>query len=444
MKTLTLLFALAGFARGQDAISLKEAVRESMARSKVIEASGAASDAASARVTEARGGLLPQVNYSESWARSNSPVFVFSSLLTQRQFSESNFDVASLNRPDFLNNFQSLVTGDQPLYDAGKTRRAVRTAKLGEDLSREDSRRSRLEVIAQVVRFYWDTQLGVEEVNVTAQAMQSAEADLERSEARRTSGMATDADVLSIRVHLAGVREEQIRRSADLEVARAAMNDAIGLPLDSVHSLTTPLAPLPVAQPELSGYEKNAVDGRPEARQARLAAEIARVQAADARSNYLPQVTLHGALEADRQRFAYRGGENWLVSIGLRWNLFNGGADKAKIAESEATTRRTAAEQARAESGIGLQIRQAWANLKAAQQRIESAQASVAEAQESLRISQNRFAAGLSSVTDLLRTETALLGTQARYLAAVHDQRIAAAMLEFAAGTLSPDSEVLN
>ena len=320
----------------------------------------------------------------------------------------------------------------------------MRTAELGEDASREDSRRSQLEVIAQVVLFYWDTQLGAEEINVTAKAMRSVEADLERSEARRASGMATDADVLSIRVHLAGVREEQIRRSADLEVARAAMNDAIGLPLDSVHSLTTPLAPLPVAQRELSGYEKNAIDGRPEARQARLAAEIARVQAADAHSNHLPRVTLHGAFEADRQRFAYRGGENWLVSIGLRWNLFNGGADKAKTAESEATTRRTAAQQAQAESGIRLQVRQAWANLKAAQQRIASAQASVEEARESLRISQNRFAAGLSTVTDLLRTETALLETQTRYLAAVHDQRIAAAMLEFAAGTLNPDSEVLN
>ncbi|MBZ5678019.1 MAG: TolC family protein [Acidobacteriia bacterium] len=444
MKTLTLIFALASFARGQDAISLKEAVRQSIARNKVIEASGASIDAASARVTEAKSGLLPKVNYAESWARSDNPVFVFSSLLTQRQFSESNFDVGSLNRPDFLNNFQSLVTGDQPLYDAGKTKRAVRTAKLGEDLSREDRHRSQLEVIAQVVRFYWDAQLAAEEVNVTAQAMRSAEADLERSEARRTSGVATDADVLSIRVHLAGVREEQVRRLADLEVARAAMNDAIGLPLDSIHSLTTPLVPLPVAQPELSGYEKNAVVGRPEARQTRLTAEIAAVQAADARSNYLPQVTLHGALEADRQRFADRGGENWLVSIDLRWNVFNGGADKAKIAEREAATRRTAAEQARVESGIRLQVRQAWANLKAAQQRIESAQASVAEARESLRISQNRFAVGLSTVTDLLRTETALLETQARYLAAVHDQRIAAAMLEFATGTLNPDSEVLR
>lgn len=444
LKKLTFIFALSALACGQDAISLKEAVRQSMTRSKVIEASGAATEAASARVTGAKGGLLPKVNYSESWARSDNPVFVFSSLLTQREFGQSNFDLGALNQPGFLNNFQSLLTADQPLYDAGKTRRAVRAAKLGEDLSREDRRRSQLEVIAQVVRFYWDTQLGAEEVNVTLQALRSAQADLERSEARRASGMATDADVLSIRVHLAGVREQQIRRSADLEVARAAMNDAIGLPLDSIHSLTTPLAPLAAAEPDLSRYEKNSVENRPEARQTGLTAAIARVQASEARSSYLPQVTLHGAFQADRQRFADRGGANWLVSIGLRWNLFNGGADKARIAESQAAIRQAEAQQARAESGSRLEVRQAWANLKAAQQRIESAQASVAEAQESLRISQNRFSVGLNTVTDLLRTETALLETQTRYLAAVHDQRIAAAMLELAAGTLNPDSEVLN
>ena len=89
-------------------------------------------------------------------------------------------------------------------------------------------------------------------------------------------------------------------------------------------------------------------------------------------------------------------------------------------------------------------MRRAWADLGAAQQRIEVARAAMAEAEESLRITQNRYEAGLSNVTDLLRNETAVLESRTRYLAAVHDQRIAAVMLEFAAGTLSPQSEVLN
>lgn len=444
MNRKLLIFAVVATAYSQDALSLRDAVRQAMARSKVIEASGASTEAALARMTQARSGLLPKINFAESWTRSDNPVFVFSSLLTQQQFSDSNFGIASLNHPDFLNNFQSLVTADQPLYDAGRTQRAVRTAELSKDLSQEDARRSQMEVIAQIVRQYHAAQLGAEQVNLATQAMRSAEADLERAEARRDIGMATDADVLSIRVHIAAIREEQIRRSTGLEIARAALNDAMGLPLDTGHSLTTALTPLPLRQNEPGGLERSAIDTRPEARQTRLAAEIAGVQAADARSSFLPQVALHGAFAADRQRFAARGGSNWLVSIGLRWNLFNGNADKARITESEATVRRTAAEQSRAESGIRLQVRQAWAGLKAAQQRIESAQAPVSEAQESLRISQNRFAAGLGTVTDLLRTEVALLEAQTRYAAAVHDQRIAAAMLEFAAGTLNAYSEVLN
>jgi outer membrane protein TolC len=82
--------------------------------------------------------------------------------------------------------------------------------------------------------------------------------------------------------------------------------------------------------------------------------------------------------------------------------------------------------------------------MRAAEQRIEAAKATVAEAEESLRITQNRYGAGMSNVTDLLRTETAVLESRTRYLAAVHDQRVAATMLELASGRLDTNSEVLN
>ena len=105
---------------------------------------------------------------------------------------------------------------------------------------------------------------------------------------------------------------------------------------------------------------------------------------------------------------------------------------------------RSEAEQEHADSAIRLQVRRAYAELRAAEQRIEVTKASVAEAEESLRITQNRYETGLSNVTDLLRTETAVLEARTRRLAAIHDQRIAAAMLELAAGTLTESSEVLN
>ena len=89
-------------------------------------------------------------------------------------------------------------------------------------------------------------------------------------------------------------------------------------------------------------------------------------------------------------------------------------------------------------------MRRAWEDLQAANQRIAVSEATVAQAEESLRITQNRYQAGLSQVTELLRTESAVLESRTEYLSALHDQRLAAAQLDAAAGALTLDSPSLK
>jgi outer membrane protein TolC len=250
--------------------------------------------------------------------------------------------------------------------------------------------------------------------------------------------------VLSIRVHLADLSERRIQRAADLDVAKATLNDAMGLPLDTPHTLTTGLTALAVPGMTIDALEREASSARPETRETLLAADLARTRADSAHSALLPQVSFHAALEADRQRFVDRGGANWLASVALRWNLFNGMADKARIEESREGVNRARADEQRVDSAVRLEVRRAWANLRAAGERIAVAQAAVAQAEESLRITQNRYEAGMSNVTELLRNESAALESRTRYLAAIHDQRVAATLLELAAGRLSANSEVLN
>jgi len=441
-KSFFLLLAVPLFA--QDSLSLREAVQLALRENKAIAANGAAALAATSRVDEARSGRLPKLNYSESVVRSNNPVFVFSSLLTQHQFGIENFNIGSLNRPGALDNFQSVLSVDQPIYDAGQTRHAVRSADLSRQMTVEEQRRTRMQVISGVVRTYYGAVLAAESLKTAEQALRSAEADLRRAESVRAAGMSTDVDVLSIRVHLAAVTEQRIQRAADLDVAQSALNDALGLPLDTRHTLTSALNPLDLPELQLASLERDASSARPEARATHLEAELAKTQADSARSALLPQVGFHAAFEADRQQFVEKGGANWLASIGLRWNLFNGNGDRARVEESKHFLEQVHADEQRVDSAVRLEVRRAWADLRAAEERIEVAKAAVAEAEESLRITQNRYEAGMSNVTDLLRNETAVLESRTRYLAAVHDQRIAATMLELAAGRLSPDSEVLN
>src|SRR5206468_4065917 len=109
-------------------------------------------------------------------------------------------------------------------------------------------------------------------------------------------------------------------------------------------TLTTGLTPLDPADPVLEGLERRASESRPEARGMRLATEIAKSENLSARGALRPTVAVHAGFEADRQQFVNKGGSNWLVAISLRWNLFNGFADKSRIEETSQLLKRAEAD----------------------------------------------------------------------------------------------------
>jgi outer membrane protein TolC len=428
----------------QDALSLEEAARMAVEQHPSVESVEARAEAAEAKIRQAHAGYLPKLNWQETADGGNNPVYVFGSKLNQRNFTMADFAIGSLNQPGFTNNFQSQFMVEQTIFDAGATVNQKRAATIGKSIADEQTRSASQQVIANVVRTYHGVVLAAESLKVAEEAVKSAEADLERAQAVRDAGMATDADVLSVQVHLAGMKEQRIERSYNLEVARAALNEALGLPLDTAHDLTTPLVPAPVSERALDELEGRASTERPELRQAELATEVAATQAKLARSGYWPRVFGRAVFELDRKDFVTNGGGNWYFGATMQWNLFNGNQTKERVREAVSMERSAAADKRRADAGIQLQVRKAHADFQAAAERIDVASTAVQQAEESLRITQNRYEAGLATVTDLLRNETALMQARTRHLAATYDQRVAAANLELATGILSVDSDVLR
>jgi outer membrane protein TolC len=68
----------------------------------------------------------------------------------------------------------------------------------------------------------------------------------------------------------------------------------------------------------------------------------------------------------------------------------------------------------------------------------------VAAAEASHEIVRNRYESGLTTVTELIRSDTALRVARFQHLGARYEQRTAAAGLEHAAGVLSPSSAVVQ
>jgi outer membrane protein TolC len=308
----------------------------------------------------------------------------------------------------------------------------------------EENRKTEMQVIAGVLRSYYSASVAQDRIRVADEALRSAEADLKRAETRLTSGVATNADVMAIKVHVAAMREQRIRRGFELDMARAELNQAMGLPLDTRFDLGTPLKPAISAELNRAAIENEAAASRPETREAQLALKVADEQRKAARAALLPEFYLRAGVEADRQRFVTRGGANWLAAAGLRWTLFDGFANHARIDEVRHQTEQRNAQARLADSYTRLEARRAALELESANQRLDVVRAAIAMADESLRIIRNRYESGLTDVTELLRSETALLEARSREIEAVRDQVLAAVAVESARGQLTKNSELVN
>src|SRR5579863_4026832 len=98
MRYALIAVLLAAVARAED-LSARDAVLKALANHPSLSAAAAATQIAAAKTAEMRGARLPRVNWTEEWQRSDNPVYVFGSLLDQRQFQAQNFDLGSLNHP---------------------------------------------------------------------------------------------------------------------------------------------------------------------------------------------------------------------------------------------------------------------------------------------------------------------------------------------------------
>ncbi len=418
-------------------LSLLDAAKLAISGNPSLAASRHMEKAAATRVQQVETARRPRVQFQESAQGGNNPVYVFSSLLTQRQFSAANFAVPALVRPDPLQNFQSQLAAEQTVYDFGRTNARRREAQTGIQLSAAETRRRELDILTQTARLYYGIQLAEAAATAAEQALKSVEATRDRAIALRNAQMATDADVLSVEVHLATAKEEIIRRRQQADVARAALNQSLGQPLETAYTLTTPLTtPITETAPSTAN--------RPEVKMAALQEELAKSKGEQASAMLRPEIGLRFMLEADRQNFVNKGGVNWVAMGTFKWNLFDGGLARHMRAEAGHAAASAASETRALTSAVDLQIRQADSAIKSAAAREAVTQATIAQAKETIRILRNRYGAGLANVTEVLRAEAALLEAETRRLAALHDQRIARIEREAAAGNLNGDSNVLR
>jgi outer membrane protein TolC len=424
---------VAATASAQSVLTLDEATAQALAGNRVLETTRSGAREAASRADEARSAFYPRVSVVESWQRGNNPVFVFSSLLSARQFGAQNFAIDALNHPDAAGFFHGAVVVDQVLYDGGRTGGGVDLATAARKLAEAGRDEQALGLAVDVARAYGRVLRGDAEARAAAAAVAAAQEDVTRAQRRRDAGTVTDADVLSITVHLAAMRQRAIQAGGEAAIARAELNRLRGAAIDADFAVQEPAPPVAAALPGWAALVAEAEAGRPELQRAAAAVGMADAGRRQAKSVWWPQVAAQAAYQYDGLTFADRA-PAWMVGGEVRWSLATGGAAKASVrAATEAGQRaRLALDDARA--AVQVDLRSALSRLESATAREDVARATVAQSRESQRIVRNRYDAGMAGVSDVLGAATAVLDAETSRLAALVDRVEAHAALNRALG----------
>jgi len=421
-------------------LTLSQAIQAAIERHPQIRVAHSRIESSRAQVTQARSGLIPQINFREAYSHTNNPMWAFGTKLNQEAITQEDFDPARLNNPDAIDNFASVLSLNWSIYDSGQTWYGWRQAKLGEKTADLALKRTRQQVIARTVKAYAGVLLADEHAAVVRQTLATSRSHLKMVQSRYESGFVVKSDLLRARVHIADLEQQLLLAESRVEVAAAFLNAAMGVPIDSRYELGSALVAGENHKASLEKWIERALSQRPDFQQLQHLEAIAREEITKSRSARLPSVNLVGNYEWNTEDFG-EWGDNYSLGAVVSVNLFSGHRLSAKIIQAKAELRQVTARKEDLKQGILVQTRQAYLEAQSAQKRIRVAEAAVAQAEEALRIIRNRYGSGLFTIVALLDAELALQQARTNHFRSIHDYKVASTDLLLAAGVIDEKIE---
>lgn len=436
---LTLILGVWGLAASaQEPLTLRQAIDQALKQSPEAAIAQASTQEAHVAATLARTQVLPQLAFTEDLSRGNDPVYAFGTRLRQRQFTQADFALNALNRPQPIGNFAARFSGSWLAFDSLKTQREIRRADLFKDSTSSTAQAVNQQIVFRVVEAYQSALYAQREIDVAEHEQETAAALLESASDHVKAGLAVESDRMAAQVNVAEREEELIAAQGDLELAWAQLRETIGNP-DLKPTELRPIEPHAFRQLPLEQEFATAAKTRPDLMALSLAQSAQASAVGAARSNFGPRVSAYGNWEEDRTSFAGSGGNNWVAGVQISVDILPIGK-RAQLARESAAKEKIDAQLAASQQHVRLQVSQAHIHRRTAALTLQTAQAAMDQSAESLRILKNRYGAGLATITDLLRAEDAERQSQSNYWHAVYGNTMAYAELLFATGALTPDA----
>ena len=441
LTVLALPLAAAAVAAERLPLSLDQAVAAGLAASPALHASRMKAEASAARAREVAAGRLPVFRLGAGYTLlSEVPPF---------QVTLPISPVPIVVSQNYFNNWNLRLSVQQPLFTGFRLEAGAESARLLEGSAAADLERDRAELVFAIKSAYWGLAKALEVEAVVGENVRQVAEHLKDVRAFFEQGLLVRNEVLRAELQLSNAELMAIDARDAVEVARTALANLIGLPLDAE------IEPMTTAESQAARGPEAAVAGagmadapalidralrsRPELRAADLRIRASEAGLKAARAGFYPQVALAGNYYYLRPNPRYmpaldRFKGTWDIGLAVSFDLWNWGQTKRQAEQAKAQAAQARDARALLEDQAVLEVTQSRLALARAREKTVVAAAAVVQADENLRLVRDRFRQGVALNAEVLDAEVFLLQAKMTRTQAGIDLVLAQARLEKAIG----------
>ena len=415
-------------------ITLDEAVRIGLERSRSLQIARLDRDMASQKIRQTWSEVLPQITSGFTYTRTLKPSVL---LLPSSPFIPSGFLETSSD-----NAGRATLDVRQPLFNLSAIA-GINAAGIVRKMSEEAYRNTEAAVVADIKISYFDALISTDQLHLIEQSIARWEQSRKDTRAMFRQGVAADIDTLKAFLSVENLRPDLIQAQSRVAITLTKLKNSMGLPADSSVVLSGKLELSSKSYPlDIATAYREALDSRPDLRMLDLQVKAESQKINAARAERFPVISAFGKLETqtafdDKIRPS---DSVWPASssVGLQFTLpiftsyrISAQVEQARIAQLQTRTR---LEDLKANVRAEIEVR--VLNYKEAQKRIEVQSTTISVAERSYKISLLRFKEGIGSRLELTDAELQLNKAKTNYLQAIYDYLVAGTQLEKALGRL--------
>ena len=339
-----------------------------------------------------------------------------------------------------LDNYSAGLNVTQPIFAGGAIVANINAGRLFSLLADELVRAMVQEVIYSASHSYYDVLLNQHLLQISADAVRSADAHLNDVRQKRRGGVASDFDVLRAEVELSNFKAELIQNKNAIDISKASLLKVMGVSQDSEVALSDELD-YSAFKMSMEQAVETTYRNRPDLFSRQFDIKLQKELLNIAQSRYWPTVSgfynniwskpdPHNSVVIDW-------GRAWQAGFMVSMPLFDGLAREGEVIERKARLKQAQIDLIDAEETALFELTKAQLSIENAEEFVESQRLNLTRAKEGLRLAEIGYKEGTNTQVEMIDAQAALTQARAFYYQAVYSHLIAKLDLQKAMGTLN-------